>query len=198
MENVVVTKFRLRAHKYPQDIWAGMILIPRTRKADIAAGIASMDDPSHANYIGDDGKVSLFLYDLAGPHVRHVSGDRMHSEEDVHVIQVYDAHGEDHGRKVFSWALQIPGAIDTTRVLNIRGVANLQAPAEAMKGAWKIWFNPLGVERMSEEVIRNAWAWREGVKKAGGSVREAGYMLLEVFSCVRFLGACPCELYVLI
>ena len=172
-----------------------MVLLPRTCKAEIAAGIASMDDPSHANYIGDDGRVSFFVYDLAGPHVRHFGGD---GEEDVLVIQVYDAHGEAHGRKVFSWVLEIPGAIDTTKVMSLRDVANLQAPAEGMKGTTKVWFNPLGVERMTEDIVLNAWAWREDVKKAGGSVGEAGYMLLEAFSCVWFLVACLCEVCVLI
>jgi hypothetical protein len=48
---------------------------------------------------------------------------------------VYDAHGEKHGRSDagFKWALDIPGAIDTTSAMSLRGVHDTQSKCSHCK-----------------------------------------------------------------
>ena len=46
--------------------------------------------------------------------------------EDILVLHVYDAFGENHGRETFRWALEKEGAIDRTRITNLRGIIDLQ------------------------------------------------------------------------
>lgn len=60
------------------------------------------------------------------------------SDTDMLVIHAFDAHGEVHGRASFQWALDIPGAIDQTRITSLEGVANLQGEVEdpSMYGSW--------------------------------------------------------------
>ena len=48
--------------------------------------------------------------------------------QDTVVIHAFDAHGEVHGQSAdgFGWALGLKGAVDETKVTNLRGLADLQ------------------------------------------------------------------------
>ena len=48
--------------------------------------------------------------------------------QDMLVVHAFDAHGEEHGRSEqgFGWALGLKGAVDDTKVMNLKGVADLQ------------------------------------------------------------------------
>ena len=48
--------------------------------------------------------------------------------QDMLVVHAFDAHGEEHGRSEqgFRWALALDGAVDGTKVMNLRGVADMQ------------------------------------------------------------------------
>lgn len=48
--------------------------------------------------------------------------------QDMLVVHAFDAHGEEHGRSEegFGWALALKGAVDQTKVMNLRRVAALQ------------------------------------------------------------------------
>lgn len=63
----------------------------------------------------------MFLYVVKGRLLESIGTD-----EDMLVIHVFDANGEEHGRANFRWALDIPGAIDQTKITTLAGVANLQ------------------------------------------------------------------------
>jgi hypothetical protein len=60
-----------------------------------------------------------------------VSGDQAKlmnipsDEGGVFIIQVFDSLGEEHGRsdEGFKWALNIPGAIDGTSVMDLKAVS---------------------------------------------------------------------------
>lgn len=49
--------------------------------------------------------------------------------QDMLVVHAFDAHGEEHGRSEqgFGWALELKGAVDETKVMNLRGVADMQS-----------------------------------------------------------------------
>lgn len=106
---------KLRVFPYPQNIWAGQILIPRKGLQQVAEGIA--------NFVAQpvDPKITMFLYVVKGKLLESVG-----TKSDMLVIHAFDAHGEEHGRANFQWALNIPGAIDKTIITNLAGVANLQ------------------------------------------------------------------------
>ena len=63
----------------------------------------------------NDGKLGMFISTLG-------------RREDMVVIHAFDAHGEEHGRSAdgFGWALGLKGAVDETKLMNLRGVADLQ------------------------------------------------------------------------
>ena len=52
----------------------------------------------------------------------------MGANEDMLIIQAFDALGELHGRGTdgFKWALECPGATDTTTISSLSGLAKLQ------------------------------------------------------------------------
>ena len=68
-------------------------------------------------------KIAMFCYLMQKDKLKFIG-----AEDDCIVIHVVDHEGEEHGRsdQGFKWALDIPGAIDKTRVTNIRGVAQMQ------------------------------------------------------------------------
>ena len=105
----------LRAFRYPQNIWTGSILVPRDQLQLVAEGLAQFISKPV------DPRVTMFLYVVKGKLVKAIG---VHS--DMLLIHAFDAHGEEHGRASFKWALDIPGAIDQTKVTNLTGVANLQ------------------------------------------------------------------------
>lgn len=49
--------------------------------------------------------------------------------QDMLVVHAFDAHGEEHGRSEegFGWALKLKGAVDMTKSMNLKGVADLQS-----------------------------------------------------------------------
>ncbi|KAH8433855.1 uncharacterized protein LDX57_011492 [Aspergillus melleus] len=114
----VVVQVVLRVFPYPQDIWSGRILVPRERLEQVAEGIATfLSQPL-------DPKVTMFLYVVKKKLLESIGTD-----SDMLVIHAFDALGEAHGRMSFQWALDIPGAIDQTKINTLAGVANLQGEA---------------------------------------------------------------------
>jgi hypothetical protein len=114
-----MTKVVLRAHYYPTNIWSGMIVVPRRHARAIVADI----DKHFASH--PHPKVNFFMYIVPERLLHTVLGDETF-REDVFVLHVYDAFGEKHGRETFRWALEVEGAIDRTRVTNMRGIVDLQ------------------------------------------------------------------------
>ena len=102
----------------PKDIFCGPILLPRTAVPEVAKRIAEFDARSQ------DPRVSLFIYVLPKGTMALVEGQK----EDLLVVHAYDSRGEAHARNEdgFKWALDIPGAIDMTRTMNMKEVASLQ------------------------------------------------------------------------
>ena len=115
----VVTKFKFQARPYPENgkIFAGPIFIPRDKVPEAAKGIMSMFDNGEV-----DPKVSMFLY-VMRKELLHLIG----ATQDVLVIHCHDGNGEEHGREVFKWALDIEGAIDqTSGGMTQKAVADMQ------------------------------------------------------------------------
>jgi hypothetical protein len=110
----VVTKFKLKAYRYTQSIFAGPIIVPRSQASAVARGLAGMSVKDVPPQISADLAV-----------VRKEAMAHMGAKEDLLIIQSFDSLGGEHGRSEdgFKWALDIPGAIDRTKVTNMRGIS---------------------------------------------------------------------------
>lgn len=109
----VVTAFKLRAYKYPQEVYSGIILFGREALPELVKKV-----PEFAKN-NTDPKVAMHFYCLDMTQGAFVGKPSVPGLG----LLVYDAHGEEHGRKeAFNWALDIPGAIDTTKAMSYRQV----------------------------------------------------------------------------
>ncbi|KAI9926212.1 hypothetical protein ASPWEDRAFT_53453 [Aspergillus wentii DTO 134E9] len=167
----VLVQVKLRLFPYPQRIWAGEILIPRERLEHVAEGIA--------NFVAQpvDPKVTLFLYVVKGRLLQSIGTD-----SDMLVLHVFDAHGEEHGRTNFQWALNIPGAVDQTMITTLAGVANLKDKAHIVKGTMKQFCQPLLLREISQDTIINAIRWFEGIRNVDESIADCTYLIFELLS----------------
>jgi FAD/FMN-containing dehydrogenase len=112
----VVTAFKLRAYKYPQKVFSGMILYKQEALSTLAKAVPKFAAEN------TDPKVAMHFYCLNMSDGGFV-GNEVQSGL---ALCVYDAHGEEHGRnEAFKWALDIPGAIDTTKAMSYKNVNEL-------------------------------------------------------------------------
>ncbi|KAL3491868.1 FAD binding domain-containing protein [Aspergillus germanicus] len=169
----VIVSAILRVFPYPQDIWAGPILVPRGQLETVADGLTGFlsRDP--------DPKVTMFLYVMKKKLLASL-GD---IDSDMLVIHAYDANGEAHGRESFRWALSIPGAIDQTKVTTFTGVIELQDKVQTAKGTMKQTFVPLVLQDLPKETIINAINWFEDLEGIDESIADCTYLIFEVLSC---------------
>lgn len=116
-QHIVVTAFKLRAYRYTQSIFAGPIYLPKKSLPEIARAVADFTQRSH------DAKLGMFLYVLKKQLLQSIG-----ISQDMLVVHAFDAHGEEHGRsdEGFGWALKLEGAVDRTKPMNLKAVADLQ------------------------------------------------------------------------
>ncbi len=71
-----------------------------------------------------DRKLAMFLYVLKKELL-----DQLGVNQGMLVVHPFDAHGKKHGHKDagLSSALKLKGAVDGTKIMDLKGVANLQA-----------------------------------------------------------------------
>lgn len=161
----VVTKIKLRAYKYPQDIWGGSIIIPRTKESEVAHAISLMD---HSEAVEN----RVFALLLPMPQ--------------VFVVNAFDANGEEQGRKTFGPLLQIEGAMDMTKTMDLAGFAQMQAQAEAQKGRLHQWFNPLALQKLSADLVLKSLEWQRQCAAQGTQATVMYELWGTVSTC-----ACP-------
>jgi len=103
---------------------------------------------------------------------------------DMLVVHAFDALGEEHGRKAFEWALNIPGSVDMTEIKNLRGVSDMQAQIGDFKGTATSYWSPIVIPELTEEIIVKSFDWYDKVVATGGSIKDCGYLVFELF-CTR-------------
>lgn len=113
--------------------------MPRSKDREVAEAIAAMDK-------SDDVEHRVFALLIMMP--------------EVFIINAFDANGEKHGRATFAPVLGIEGAVDATRIMDLGGFAAMQAPAEHGKGVKQVWFNPLALESLSQELLIKSFNWQ--------------------------------------
>ncbi|RAK75311.1 FAD-binding oxidoreductase [Aspergillus fijiensis CBS 313.89] len=166
-----LVQVKLRTIPYPQNIWAGPILVPRERLEEVAEGIENfLSRPLSP-------RITMFLYVVKGRLLESIGTD-----EDMLVIHVFDANGEEHGRANFRWALDIPGAIDQTKITTLAGVANLQDKAGIVKGTMKQFWQPLLLKDISKDVVIKAFKWFAEIREIDPSLGDCTYLIFELLS----------------
>lgn len=171
----VVTKFKLQAFRYPRNMWAGPILLPRKHLPQIAKGIGDMSDRKNK-----DPKVGLFVYLLK----KELLGFE-DAGDDMIVLHVFDALGEDHGRseEAFAWALNLPGAIDHTEVKSLMGVSLMQEKIATIKGKMVSEWTAISLTDMPEEMVLKSFEWWDKMQEHP-ELRDGTYLLFEMFCTV--------------
>ncbi|ODM21299.1 hypothetical protein SI65_04352 [Aspergillus cristatus] len=167
----VVAQVVLRVFQYPQNIWAGPIMIPREKLQVVAEGIAQFTSKKI------DPRVTMFLYIVKKQMLESIGAD-----SDMLLIHAFDAHGEAHGRASFKWALDIPGAVDQTKITNLIGVANLQDKVLTVKGSMKQFWAPLMLREVTKDTIINAIEWSEDIERLDQSLGDCTFLIFELLS----------------
>ncbi|KAL4880158.1 FAD-binding domain-containing protein [Aspergillus karnatakaensis] len=162
----------LRVFPYPQNIWAGPILIPRKQLEQVADGIV--------NFLSQepDPKITMLLYVMK----KKLLDSIVATDSDMLVIHAFDANGEGHGRSRFQWALDITGAIDQTKSTTLAGVAELQNKAHIAKGTMKQSWAPLMLQDLSKDIIIRTVQWAEDMQQYGNSLADCTYLIFELLS----------------
>ncbi|KAL4898881.1 hypothetical protein BDW74DRAFT_164353 [Aspergillus multicolor] len=167
----VITQVKLRVFPYPQSIWAGPILVSRERLQEVAEGIASF-------LLGPiNPKITMFLYVVKGRLLESIGSD-----EDMLVIHAFDANGEEHGRSSFKWALDIPGAVDQSKITTLAGVANLQDKTGMVKGSMKQFWQPLLLKEITKDHVIKAVEWFDGIQEIDATLGDCTYLIFELLS----------------
>ena len=127
-QHIVVTAFKLRAYRYTQSIFAGPIYLPKDSLPEIARAVADFTKHSH------DPKLGMFLYVLKKELLQSIG-----ISQDMLVVHAFDAHGEEHGwsDEGFGWALKLKGAVDGTKAMNLKAVADMQGKTGSVSLIWK-------------------------------------------------------------
>ncbi|OJJ06521.1 hypothetical protein ASPVEDRAFT_45890 [Aspergillus versicolor CBS 583.65] len=165
----------LRVFPYPQDIWTGAILVPSEHLEQVAEGVSNF--ASHES----DPKVTMFLYVLKEKVLKSIAPE---AKSDMMVIHAFDANGEAHGRESFKWALDIPGAIDQTKMSTLAGVADLQKTVSSVKQTMAQYWAPFVLPDITKEVVIKSVKWVEAIKDIDEAVADSTYLIFEVF-CTR-------------
>ncbi|KIW30139.1 uncharacterized protein PV07_05908 [Cladophialophora immunda] len=169
----VVTRFKLRARKYEPRIWGGYIFIPKTELRAVVQGIAAMDARP------PNPKVALGLFVMRKEQLIHIG-----AKEDMLMILAFDALGETHGRgdDGFGWALDCPGAVDTTKIIDLSGMAKLQENVGKAKGIANVWWAPMALCRIDEATLLRAFDWYDNAAASPGSVGKRASLFFEIFT----------------
>ncbi|KAK7728129.1 hypothetical protein SLS57_002599 [Botryosphaeria dothidea] len=95
---------------------------------------------------------------------------------------IFDAYGEDHGRSAegFKWAFEIPGAVDSTTVTNLKGVNAMQGGHEHLIGAMNSYLNACLVHDVDPEFVVRGKKWVDSVVELDERLGPGTLFLFEV------------------
>ncbi|KAL6242239.1 hypothetical protein RBB50_010787 [Rhinocladiella similis] len=168
----VVTAYKMRVYNYPSSVYCGQIVYPADALPDLAREV-----PAFAARCSDP-KVALHLYCLnlsMGTYAGNETKPGL-------AIFAYDAHGEEHGRSEegFKWALDIKGAMDMTKAVNIRQVNEGFDSLKATMGVTNTWQCGATLSSIDEDLILRAWKWYLDLVHRDTDLARSTYVLIEM------------------
>ncbi|KAI9375116.1 hypothetical protein BJX61DRAFT_550171 [Aspergillus egyptiacus] len=167
----VIIQIVIRAFKYPRHIWAGPILVPREKLDEVATGIERFVSRPV------DAKVTMLLYIVKKRVLESMKADE---DKNMLLLHVFDANGEEHGRSVFQWALDIPGAVDQTRVMSLVEVVGLQDKIDTLKGSMRQFWAPICFKSITKDTVLRTVKWHDGLERIDPSLADCSYAILEL------------------
>ncbi|KAF2873051.1 cysteine desulfurase [Massariosphaeria phaeospora] len=171
-----VTAFKLRAYKYPKTVYSGMILFPREALDVLAQKVPEFEASN------TDPKIAMHFYCLDMTNGAFVGKPSVPGLG----LLVYDAYGEDHGRKAFKWALDIPGATDTTQALSYRQVNQLNDSIELSRGKTNQMMTGVVIPAITEDLIRRTWKWFDETLIMEPKLNAGTFVLIELMQKEAF------------
>ncbi|KAL0943037.1 cysteine desulfurase [Colletotrichum truncatum] len=169
----VITKVLLRAHHYPTNIWSGLVLVPRKWLTQL------IDEMIEFNNSKPHPKVTYFVYFMPKRLLHTVLEQDEPDAEDSVIFHVYDALGEEHGRSLFRWVLEKPGAIDRTRVTNMKGVVDMQRNAAVLRGKMKTLYAPMALVDVDRDILTRAVAFYDKLGSLDKSIQDISSIIFE-------------------
>ncbi|KAH7053293.1 cysteine desulfurase [Macrophomina phaseolina] len=181
----VVTAFHMRTCPYTSSIFAGHISFPPRALEAVSRGVSEFAarpaDPKtsfhcHIAVADQEFPGQGSWADMSQSDDSEVEDSKFHLS-----IFVFDAHGEEHGRGAegFKWALDIPGAIDSTTVTNLKGVNELQGGNHHLIGATKSYLNACLVHSIDSDFVVKGKKWVDSVVKLDHRLGPGTLFLLE-------------------
>ncbi|KAF2497449.1 FAD binding domain-containing protein [Lophium mytilinum] len=173
-----VTAFKLRAYKYPSEIYSGMIMYSRSALPALAKGVAAFADRCH------DAKMAMHFFCL---DLTQGAFTGQPSQPGVALL-VYDAHGEEHGRSEagFKWALEIEGATDTTKLMSLREISQTGDNLDALRGLTNQMMTAITIPELDEAMIYRTWNWFDELLAAEPALSAGTFVLVELMQRPAF------------
>lgn len=171
----VVTAFRFKAYKYPQEVYSGIILFGREALPELMKKVPE--------FVGQnrDPKVAMHFYCLDMTQGAFIGKPSVPGLG----LLVYDAHGEEHGRnEAFKWALEIPGAIDTTKGMSLRQVNQLSDNLEAIRGQTNQMMTAVVIPDITGDFIERTWKWFDETLLQEPKLNAGTFVLIEIMQKV--------------
>ncbi|KAK5010572.1 hypothetical protein LTR28_009056 [Elasticomyces elasticus] len=102
-------------------------------------------------------------------------------------LMVYDANGKEHGRSEqgFKWALDIEGAVDMTREMNLFEVNQLTAASGASMGKVNTWMTGALVSDIDSDFLVRASKWFTRVLRTDKALAAGSFVLIEMMQQVN-------------
>ncbi|KAF6822877.1 cysteine desulfurase [Colletotrichum musicola] len=169
----VITKVLLRAHYYPTKIWSGLVLVPRKWLPLL------IDEMVEFNHSVPHPKVTYFMYIVPKRLLHTVLEQEEPDAGDSVIFHVYDALGETHGRSAFRWALEKPGAIDRTRVTNMKGIVDMQRNAAVFRGKMKTLYAPMAVADLDRDILNRAVQFYDKLGELDQFIQDSSSIIFE-------------------
>ncbi|KAM5377878.1 hypothetical protein ACJZ2D_004782 [Fusarium nematophilum] len=100
---------------------------------------------------------------------------------DMVALHVYDGCGESHGREVFHWALQMPGAIDRTVVTDMKGIVDMQHNVTTLRSTMSTFRAlPLGLADLDEDTIVRTIEWHDEIRNVDAGIQSVTMTVIEL------------------
>ena len=166
----VVTGLKLRARKYSQKIFAGVIFYPYSTLPELSKGVAAMAAKTA------DPKVAMHVVNQ-GPGM----GVPSQGSKPGIAIMAVDANGEKHAREeAFKWALELPGAQEiSTGEMSLQQVNAVAETFRDYQGNNHFWLCAPLIADIDDETFARAMKWYEDSIDACPGLAEGSTVLLE-------------------
>lgn len=167
----VVTALKLRARKYTNKIFSGVILYPYCSLSAISTGVAKMAARTA------DGNIAMHVLNR-GPGM----GEAAPGSKPGIAIMPYDAHGEAHARSEegFKWAFEIEGATELhCGEMTLRQVNAVGETFRAYQGNNMFWLSAPLLKEIDDRTLVRAWKWYEEAVDTYAGFDDGSTVLLE-------------------